>query len=70
MAREMKCPLILSQEKFCICNIIIVIKFDSNHIGRQHWYFNLVQGVHGLRDAILSVKGIENEATPLIFCEV
>ena len=44
-----------------------MIKFDSNYIGNQHWYFHLVKGVQGLRVAILSVKGTNNEGVPLPF---
>ena len=44
-----------------------MIKFDSNYNGNQHLYFALVGGVHGLRVAILSVKGTKNEGVPLHF---
>ena len=64
--------------KFHLCKISlmtklmgwVVIKFDSNYSGNQHWYFHLVGGVQGLRLAILSVKGIENEGVPLPFFKV
>ena len=46
-----------------------MIKFDSDYIGNRHWYFHLVGGVQGLRVAIISVKGIENECVPPPFFE-
>ena len=48
----------------------MVIKFDSNYIGKKNWYFHLVEGVQGLRVAILSVKGAEIEGVPLPFFKV
>ena len=47
-----------------------MIKFDYKYIGNQHWQFHMVGGAHGLRIAILSVKGTKNEGAPLAFFEV
>ena len=74
MASKIKCTLICHTRKYTyVSNIIkgkVVIKFDSNYIGNQHWYFPLVGGVQGLRVAILSVKGTKNEGVTLPFFEV
>ena len=74
MASKMKCTLIFHTRKYTYVSKIIkgwiVIKFESNYIENQHWYFHLVRGAQGLRVAILSMKGTENEGTPLPFFEV
>ena len=74
MASKIKFTFICHTRKYTYVSKIIkgyvVIKFDSNYIENQHWYFRLVGAVQGLRAAISSMKGTKNKGVPLSFFEV